>query len=271
MRKNFNNLTLILGSYKCNKNCPYCIAKNNMKFANFDDKIDDLDNIMNDLIKANVYFQKFVLSGNGEPSLYDLNTLKRIKEILVKNRNLFGSLRIHSSGNIFFEDEKFVLFNDKYLKPEFEILRVAIDYDKDKSILGYNRNYLDANCFKKALNVKCDIAFTDYLEDNNLVRDLSNLLSFNHQISTVRFKKLMPGDSINTKQAKWVINHTLSDSKINDLFSKVKHGVGNYTSIVYDVTGNYNYDYVINCGQLQDYNYNKLTVHELVKRRKLNE
>ena len=173
--------------------------------------------------------------------------------------------------NIFFEDEKFVLFNDKYLKPEFEILRVAIDYDKDKSILGYNRNYLDANCFKKALNVKCDIAFTDYLEDNNLVRDLSNLLSFNHQISTVRFKKLMPGDSINTKQAKWVINHTLSDSKINDLFSKVKHGVGNYTSIVYDVTGNYNYDYVINCGQLQDYNYNKLSVHELVKRRKLNE
>lgn len=27
-----NNLTLILGSYECNKNCPYCIAKNNKKF-----------------------------------------------------------------------------------------------------------------------------------------------------------------------------------------------------------------------------------------------
>ena len=58
MEKGFNNLTLILGSYKCNKDCPYCIAKNNQKFDNFNDRIDDLDNIMSDLIKANVYFNK---------------------------------------------------------------------------------------------------------------------------------------------------------------------------------------------------------------------
>ena len=36
-----NNLTLVLGSYVCNKNCPYCIAKNNMKFSN-EDRLDTL-------------------------------------------------------------------------------------------------------------------------------------------------------------------------------------------------------------------------------------
>jgi len=29
------NLTIVLPSYKCDKACPFCIAKNNRKFNNF--------------------------------------------------------------------------------------------------------------------------------------------------------------------------------------------------------------------------------------------
>jgi len=270
MKYKFNNLTLILGSYKCNKNCPYCIAKNNMKFDNLDDRLDCLDNVMSDLLNSNIYFNKFVLSGNGEPSLYDLNTLKKIKDILIKNRDLFGGLRIHSSGNIFFENDKFNLFNDRLLNPEFEILRVAINSDVDKSVLWYDRDYLNSDGFKNALNVKCDIAFTDYLERENLTNELTNLLTCNPQISVVRFKKLMVGDNNSTKQAKWVVDHTLRDDYIDRIMLEITNNCGIYSSVIYDEVGNYDNDYVINCGKLQDYNYNMLISSDLVKRRKLN-
>ena len=269
MKYNYNNLTLILGSYNCNKNCPYCIAKNNMKFDNNNDRIDNLDYILQDLIESNIYFNKFVLSGNGEPSLYDIETLKRIKEILIKNRNLFGSLRVHSSGNIFFEEDKFNIFNDELLKPEFEILRVSLDYDIDSSILGYNGNYVETDCFKRANCIKCDIAFTDYLEINNLGERIKELLMNNPQIKKIRFKKLMVGDNNFTKQAKWVVDHTISDEVICELMNSLKKI--DESVIVYDKVGNYEFDYVINCGELQDYNYNKLKVSDLVKRRKVNE
>ena len=48
----FNNLTLILGSYMCNKNCPYCIAKNNQKFSTCDN-LESLDEILNELMENN--------------------------------------------------------------------------------------------------------------------------------------------------------------------------------------------------------------------------
>ena len=261
-----NNLTLVLGSYKCDKNCPYCIAKANHKFEN-SDNIDDLDNTFKQLKDNLVSFNRFVISGNGEPSLYDYSNLLKIKEVINKYRSLFKNFRIHSSGNIFFDDDKFRLFNDE-LQFEYEILRVAFNSELDMNILGYNNNYLDTSNFISCNNVKCDIALTDYLNINNIKQNVYNFLMLNPSIKKLRFKKLLPGD-YPTEKRDWVIRHTLSDNDIKKIIYQLEldNNNGIYKSsdglIIYKKSGNYSKDLVINNGILKDYNHNDYNVKKL--------
>lgn len=253
----FNNLTLILGSYKCNKNCPYCIAKNNQKFS-VDDKLESLDNILRMLEKYKIKFKRFVVSGNGEPSFYSLEDLMLIKDCLLKYKDLFQMVRVHSSGNIFDKDDKFNIFNEADLPLEFEILRIALNPNIDMNVLGYSNNYLKSPLFKKG-HIKCDIALTDYLENDKFLLQLNKFLESNPSIKKVRLKKLLAGDSNNTRQAKWVLTHSLDNASIEKIISELgltlKDGI--YQSadrkILYKVSGDYDFDYVINDGQFQNY------------------
>lgn len=261
-----NNLTLVLGSYKCDKNCPYCIAKANHKFENLDN-IDNLDDIFKQLKENLVSFNRFVISGNGEPSLYDYSSLLRIKEVINKYRSLFKKFRIHSSGNIFFNDDKFRLFNGE-LQFEYEVLRVALESELDMSILGYKNDYLTSSNFINCNDVKCDIALTDYLNINNIKENVYTFLMLNPSIKTLRFKKLLPGDYSNEKRD-WVVKHTLSDDDIKRIMYKLEMDSNNnvYKSsgglIIYKKNGNYDKDLVINNGILKDYNHNDYNVKKL--------
>lgn len=248
-----NNLTLILGSYACNKHCPYCISKNNFKFA-VSDRLDNLDNVLKSLDDSNIRFKRFVLSGNGEPSLYNQKDLEKIAQCLVKYSSLYDLVRVHSSGNIFREKNKFELFNSLGVPLEFEILRVSLDSSLDMSVLGYDFNYLESDLFNKG-NIKCDIALTDYLKCDGLFSFLDEYPS----IKKVRFKKLLSGDNSMTPQGRWVLTHSLSDSDIlrilNDLDLKKKENI--YQScdgkILYKISGDYENDYVINNGEFKNY------------------
>ena len=266
-----NNLTLVLGSYVCNKNCPYCIAKNNMKFSN-EDRLDTLSVILDNLKSEGIRFNRFVLSGNGEPSLYGYDELLKIREALLENLDLFNFLRIHSSGNIFFEEEKLSLFSSLLDNVEFEILRVSLDSKIDKQILGYKENYLESILFKTCKSVKCDIAFTDYLDFSNIREDIDLFMMANPSISKIRFKKLLVGDSDMTKQALWVKKHSLSDNdilKIIRQFGLIEFSDG-YRSldgkIVYMPNGNYDNDIVISNGMLEDYNCNRYNAKTLKRK-----
>ena len=265
-----NNLTLVLGSYRCNKNCPYCIAKNNQKFVP-NENLEILHNILDELESNGFNFKRFVLSGNGEPSKYTYEQLKYILFRLESHLELFKLLRIHSSGNIFSEPDKFDLFNSSELNTEFEILRVSLDPEIDMKVLGYDNNYLDTLEFKRGKGIKCDIAFTDYLDNVDFPQKLEQFIAENPSISKIRFKKLMAGDSDNTKQAKWVREHSLSDEEINKILDSLnlicKGKV--YTSedgfIVYKPVGDYEKDLVINDGELKDYKYQTYSVKKLRK------
>lgn len=271
-----NNLTLILGSYDCNKNCPYCIAKNNLKFKT-NDKLDSLELILSDLANNNIKFKRFFISGNGEPSKYEFSDLEKILIGLRKNLTLFSELRIHTSGNLFLCEDKFNLFNEFSDTVEFEVLRVAFDSKIDMKVLNYSDNYLDSLLFKKSKNVKCDIALTDYLETNCIFNIITDFLKKNSSIKKVRLKKLMLGDNDDSKQANWVRKHTLCDADImkilNDLNMKKKAN-NIYESpdgmIIYKTSGNFDRDIVINNGEYFDYNNNKYTVKTLKKEYDLN-
>lgn len=266
-----NNLTLILGSYKCNKNCPYCIAKNNQKFD--DDKLNlvQLNNLLLDLRTNNIQFNRFVLSGNGEPSLYSYQLLVLIRDVIKQNSNLFNKFRLHSSGNIFFEENKFNLFNTTEIPFEIEVLRTSLDSKIDMNILGYNNDYLQSDLFSKSNNIKCDIALTEFLNIDTFKDDLYTFLLTHPTVKSIRLKKLMPGDNL-TKQRSWVLEHTLSDDIINNFINNLnleKRG-NTYKSkdgiIVYKPSGNYERDLVINNGIIKDYDYNEYSL-EKIKRK----
>lgn len=268
----FNNLTLILGAYNCNKNCPYCIAKNNQKFS-IDDNLDNLSKIFSELMKNHIRFKRFVVSGNGEPSLYSLEELKKIRDAILDYKELFQLIRIHTSGKMFYEETKFNLFNSLHLPLEFEVLRVALDPKLDMTILGYGNNYLESDLFKNG-NIKCDVALTDYLERENLLSQLNNFQRNNDSIKIIRLKQLLRGDKNNTPQATWVKNHSFDDDNIqqviHELGLEIQKGVyySSNQKIVYKPSGDYDYDYVINNGQLQNYRNEIYNVMELKRKAK---
>ena len=66
---------------------------------------------------------------------------------------MFKGIRIHTSGNIFYNQEKFNLFNS-IDNIEFNILRVSLNSKKDMKILGYNKDYTNSRLFKLANNYK---------------------------------------------------------------------------------------------------------------------
>ena len=134
-RKKYNNFTMITTSYECDKNCPYCIAK----LDNLVKKKENLDAFEEEILKLknNSYsFDYFVLSGNGEPSLYSYEDLKRIRDI-VNNVGIFKGKRIQTSGNLFLEPNKFDLFKDWLI----EITRISSYVDKDMDYLCYDTDY----------------------------------------------------------------------------------------------------------------------------------
>ena len=153
---NLGNFTIALPSYECDRNCPFCIAKNNRKFKGSSEiYLNQLSMYLKQLQANGINFERIVVSGNGEPSLYELEELKALAKVIKENAGIFDTLRVHTSGNIFFEQEKFDLFNGLVDDVEFDTLRLAIDAERDKKALGYKRVYTKTTHLKepKELNL----------------------------------------------------------------------------------------------------------------------
>ena len=74
----YKEFELILSSFKCNKNCPYCTAKIT-KWPNVDDKIDKFEEKLQYLKEKDISFRYFIFCGNGEPSLHSFETDMRLR------------------------------------------------------------------------------------------------------------------------------------------------------------------------------------------------
>lgn len=270
------NLTIILPSYRCDRNCPFCIAKNNRKFNNVEtNNFNKLSEQLEELRERGIRFERIVLSGNGEPSLYNLEKLEKYARIIKDKEDLFDALRIHTSGNIFWEKEKFDLFNDLIPNVEFDILRVAISPEKDMKVLGYSKDYTQTEEFKRAKKIQFDIALTKELENSTFPEKLEKLLHDNPNIGIIRLKSLMIGDHEESNQSKWVRDKKMSKNEfvnfarnlllyygcvsINDLTSK------NGKRIIFENSGNYYKDVVFSDAMIRDYAENPLDINKLQK------
>lgn len=210
----YKEFEFILSSFKCDKNCPYCTAKIT-KWPVVDDHIDMLEEKLEYLKNEGITFRYFIFCGNGEPSLASLDNFKKIVDA-TRNVNIFDEKRLQSSGNIFYEDEKL-----NYIKDDFivEITRVSFDSEKDMKILGYKRDYINSENFKKA-NVRLnyvmmkDKSFTEYLEE------IKKYIDTYSNIKTVSLKTLnlnTKDDNINNPYSKWILENALTKKDADDV------------------------------------------------------
>ncbi len=268
------NLTIILPSYNCDRNCPFCIVKNNRKFNSIEDlNLNALKKALEKFRQNGIHFERIVLSGNGEPSLYNYEQLQSLAEILKANSDIFDVLRIHSSGNIFFEKNKFDLFNQLLPDVEFDILRVAIDPKKDMQVLGYTRDYTQTEEFRRANRIKFDIGLTKYLNQCTFAIDLDNLLKSHSNVQIIRFKNLMSGEHEESIQAKWVRDTRMSKEEFLEFLRSMLSyyrcsSVDNLDLatdrvIKFENSGNYPRDAVFSKGIICDYSENPISISTL--------
>jgi organic radical activating enzyme len=231
--KKYKNFIITLSSYACDKNCPYCIAKMNK----LDFKPEKLDSLKEDVFRLKDEghaFKSCVLSGNGEPSLYEVEFLKTVKNIM-EEADIFKTKRIQTSGNLFFDDTKFGLFKDWLI----EVTRVARDYEKDCKILKYNRDYMTTENFKNA-KIRMNMVL---LKDNTkqIVDDINHYLTYEN-ITDIAIKFL--DKSINeklTKQDKWIIEngaeYTEAEAIIKKLSENFQYLGHEFQNHIWDASG----------------------------------
>ena len=203
----YKEFELIPSSFKCDKNCPYCTAKIT-KWPVVDDKLDLLEDRLNYLKMEGITFRYFIFCGNGEPSLHSYETIKKVVDA-TRKVNIFDEKRFQSSGNIFYEDKKLDLIKDDFI---VEVTRVDIDSKKDMEILGYKRDYINSDNFKKA-KVRLNFVLMKNKSFEEDLEEIKNYIKRYPNIQTISLKTLnlnTKDDNIDNPYSKWIIDNALT-------------------------------------------------------------
>ena len=214
----YKEFELILSSFKCDKNCPYCTAKIT-KWPAVDDRIDLLPERLQSLQDMGINFRYFILSGNGEPSLHVYDKLKSIVDA-VRATNMFDEKRIQTSGNLFFNPDKLALFKDDFL---VEITRTDFDSAKDMGTLGYKRDYINTDAFKTAA-IRLNYVMLKKRSFDDYLRDIRMYIDTFPNIKTVSLKTLNTNtrnDNINNAYSAWIMQNALTKQDTDDIIRQM--------------------------------------------------
>lgn len=124
---------------------------------------------------------------------------------------MFKFLRFYTSGNLFFEKEKFELINNNF--DQINIMVNSLDEQKDLEITGYSKNIWKTENIKKCKNIKLDISLTQHLNLDTFFYDIEAKLKNFPNIKKIKLKRLKSHGSP-TKQKKWIDENCLSESEI---------------------------------------------------------
>ena len=147
----------------------------------------------------------------------DFEDFKKIVEA-TRNVNIFDEKRLQSSGNIFYEDEKLDLIKDDFV---VEITRVSLDSKKDMEILGYKRDYINTENFKKA-KVRLNYVLLKNKKFEDCLEEIKQYIEKYPNIETVSLKTLnlnTRNDEINNPYSKWIIENALTKKDTNDIIN----------------------------------------------------
>lgn len=226
----------ILSKFDCDKNCPFCTAK----ITKWEKKKDVLI-IPETSQLEDLYFKYVILSGNGEPSFYSINELNQIKQSL-QTITTVGYNRFQTSGNIFFEKNKWELFKDDFF---FEVARTHFDNSKDMQLLNYSKDYTQTETFKDSAIWLNYICLND-LTIENLKKDIDDYLTTMPNIQIINIKLLntntLSKKDENNKYTQWILDNAYHSSKSDKLFELIKTVFGE--PIEYDeIVDEYKWEY----------------------------
>lgn len=203
----YKEFEIIGSSFLCDKNCPYCTAKIT-RWPDVNNKFEELESKLLELKNKGITFRYFIFSGNGEPSLNSYDDFKLVIDS-VKKVNIFDELRLQSSGNIFYEDEKLEMVKDDFI---IEITRVDINSENDMNILGYKRDYINTDNFKKA-NIRLNYVMLKNKKFEDYLKDIEEYIDKYPNIKTVSLKTLNTNtmnNNIDNKYSKWILDNALT-------------------------------------------------------------
>jgi len=274
----YKEFELIGSSFKCDKNCPYCTAKIT-KWLVVDDKFELLEEKLKYLKEQDINFRYFIFCGNGEPSLLSYEDFKTIVEA-TRNVNIFDEKRLQSSGNIFYEDDKFNIIKDDFM---VEITRVSLDSKEDMKILGYKKDYINSKRFKEAkvrLNyvLMKNKTFEEYLEEiKQYIDKYPNIVTISLKTLNLNTRK----DEINNPYSKWILENALTKDDSESIIKFMNENANFITSdekffdryewkykgvpiTFYAKKLDYGYSNIVYYGgQLVDYHLNNIGISEV--------
>lgn len=212
---NLKEYVFVLGSYKCNKNCPYCIAKMNKEETNnFDEELKQLEYNIEKYKQKEINFEQFILSGNGETSLYSIKELSKIKNI-VESSKIFKDYRIQTSGNLFFEKNKLELFSN-WIK---EITVMSFNPLEDQKFYNYSKSYLNQESFLQSTRIRVNIVL---LKNNiNRINELINNYTSLNNVETIALK-ILDNSNNESEQSKWIDKNAITYDDIDEILEIVK-------------------------------------------------
>lgn len=210
-QKEYKELEIILSSFACDKNCPYCTAKIT-KWEKTEDDICMLSLNAAAMKELGYSFHYVTLGGNGEPGLHSLQKLKDIVEIFdgwdipVK--------RVLTSGSLFRAEnrEKWKLFVDHGWM--FEVTVTSADWEETAKLQGYDFNYFDTSVFQKSA-VRLNYVLLKK-NINTMIEDVKSIAITYPNIKTIGIKLL----NVNTYSGKsgcecsnWIVENAVPKSE----------------------------------------------------------
>ncbi len=211
---NLKDYVFVLGEYHCDKHCPYCIAKMNKKETlSFERELEILQKKLEEFKEKNIKIKNFILSGNGEPSLYKYDELKMIRDI-VMSANVFEDYRIQTSGNLFMDKEKLSLF-DSWLK---EITVITSNPKEDQEFYNYKKNYLSSKSFLSSNRIRVNIVV---LKSN--LDKLNKMIDFYDNLDNVETiaLKILDNSLNNSEESNWISNNAIRYEDINKIIKVI--------------------------------------------------
>lgn len=211
---NLKDYVFVLGEYHCDKHCPYCIAKMNKKETlSFEKELEILQKKLEEFKEKNIKIKHFILSGNGEPSLYKYDELKTIRDIVMSS-NVFEDYRIQTSGNLFMDKEKLSLF-DSWLK---EITVITSNPKEDQEFYNYKKNYLSSKSFLSSNRIRVNIVvLKSNLDKLNKMIDLYDNLD---NVETIALK-ILDNSLNNSEESNWISNNAIRYEDINKIIKVI--------------------------------------------------
>ncbi|MDE6250443.1 MAG: radical SAM protein [Alphaproteobacteria bacterium] len=214
----YKEFELIMSSFKCDKNCPYCTAKIT-QWPTVDNHLELLPERLKYLRDLGISFRYFILSGNGEPSLYDYETLQTILNA-TKQVDIFDERRLQTSGNLFFDDKKFNLMKDDFM---LEVTRTDFDSAIDMQTLGYRRDYIHSKNFQHA-NIRLNYVMLKGKTFDEYIREIKRYINTYPNIKTVSLKTLNTNtrnSDVSNPRSQWILQHALTKADSNQIIHKM--------------------------------------------------